>query len=179
MSRNANPYSTLLLALTGALEELSASGNPGCGYVGLVVQTGVFRPHTLPDFEKYCVFLSIPSRPWEERRVATRTIQDVLRVDMNLLVKNDSEADSLLGSTDGRMGLFQFVKDAKDHLRTHTLNGLLDKTYDEPGGDAGTGGGGGIDFENVQQGLESGGHDFVHRARMTFVGRMQPYCHGK
>jgi hypothetical protein len=77
------------------------------------------------------------------------------------------------------MGLFQFVKDAKDHLRTHTLNGLLDKTYDEPGGDSGTGGGGGIDFENVQQGLESGGHDFVHRARMTFVGRMQPYCHGK
>lgn len=171
-----NQYSTLTEKLvTKLLAQLAA------GYSGLVVERKHFKPDALPAaFDRYGIIISPNARPWDERRTAIREVQYLYRVDIFCLVRNYHETNSLFGTTAPDLGLFQLVKDVKDYLRTATLDDLLDKTYDEPGGDARAQGGGGLDFqEAASPGLSAGNYPMVHRMKIPFVGRTAPFCHAK
>lgn len=174
-----NSYSAVASAIVAALT--TALSN----YTPLVISRRHFRADNLPsDFSKYGIIVSPSSRPWEERRTAIREVQYIYRIDLFLLVANFDPDLSLFGTgsdetTDPR-GLFQLIADVKDGLRTHTLGGLLDKTYDEPGGDPSKNGGGGVEFQDLATpALDTGSYAVVHRARIPFVGRVMPFCHSK
>lgn len=148
-------------------------------YTGLVVTRRRFDPRQLPTFDRYAIVLSPSSRPWEEQRHGPGNVNYLFRVDVYLLVKDWGDSDaSLFGVAAGSRGLFQLVEDVKDLLRLSNLNGLLDKTYDEPGGDARALGGGGVEFgETAAPGFESGEFTFVWRVRIPYVARTVPFCH--
>lgn len=147
-------------------------------YALLMVQRSLFRPASLPAFSRYAIIIAPSTRPLEERRNAIANIQYVVRLDLFLLVKNwDLTDDPLFGTTAGALGLFELVDDVKDLLRLSDLNGLLDKTYDEPGGDSNKQGAGAVEFQDTIQGFDSGEHAFVHRARIPYVALSIPFCH--
>jgi hypothetical protein len=147
-------------------------------YAQVAVGRGVFNPETLPDFYRYCVFIAPSPTPWDERRLGVRQIQDVFRIDIYAFVKNwDATENPLFGTCSGEKGLFQFVQDIKDWLRLSTLGGLIDKTYDEAGGDNRTQGPGGIDFHQLAvQGMDDG-YIFVFRSKIPYLARAEAYCH--
>ena len=156
--------------------ELSAG--LAASYTGLMVQRGLFRPASLPTFTRYAIIITPSARPVEERRNSIAEIQYVLRLDIYALVKNWEETDDpLFGTTTGEFGLFELVEDIKDLLRLSNLNGLLDKTYDEPGGDSSKEGPGPVEFEEIIQGFDSGEHAFTHRARIPYLARTIGFCH--
>lgn len=158
------------------VSELSAG--LAANYPGLVVQRGLFRPAALPAFDRYAIFVAPASRPWDERRIAVPEIQYIMRVDLFLLVKNWEQTDApLFGTAAGNRGLFEFIQDVKTLLRLSDLSGLLDKTYDEPGGDPSKQGAGGVEFQDPIGGFDAGEYAFVHRARIPYQARLKPFCH--
>lgn len=169
----SNQYSTMVSRLNSELAAgLAAS------YAGLIVRSEVFRPARLPVFTRYCIVISPAQQPWAERRVAAREVQYLFRADLYLLCKNWDESDSLFGVTAGAKGLFEMIEDVKNLLRQSTLSGLLDKTYDEAGGDGQRLGPGGVEFgEVIVPGFDAGEYAFVQRARIPYLGRMIPFCH--
>ena len=174
----ANSYSAVTARL---VTELSA-GLSGT-YSSIVVARKLWRTSSLPEFERYCIIVSPSARPWDEVRYGPGNAQYIFRVDLYLCVANwnaqsDLNPDSLWGTTAGSLGLFQMVEDVKTLLRLSDLSGLLDKTYDEPGGDSRALGAGGIEFgETASIGLESDEHQFVWRARIPYQARTVPFCH--
>jgi hypothetical protein len=147
-------------------------------YTAILVQRSLFRPAELPAFTRYAIIVTPSTRVWEERRESVARVQYVLRLDLYLLVKNwDTSSDPLFGTTAGSLGLFELIDDVKDLLRISTLNGLLDKTYDEPGGDSSAHGGGSVEFQDTIQGFDSAEHAFVHRAKLPYVALTIPFCH--
>lgn len=178
----ANDYSTLTSRLKTRLESV-LSGK----YNGLVVSRRHYKPDALPAFDRYCIIISPSPQPVTERRIAVREKQYILRCDLFLLVKNYDADKALFGDEEWEtgddpvdLGLFQLVFDVKDALLTDNLSGLLDKTYDEAGGDTATKGGGPVDFQELAaNGLDAGSHPMVNRAKVPFVGRTVPFCHGK
>ncbi len=174
-----NSYSAVAAALASTLTTALTTA-----YSGLVVSKRHFRADNLPtNFTRYGLIVSPASRPWDERRTAIREIQYIYKIDLFLLVQNFDPDLSLFGTGSSESdppGLFQMIDDVKNALRTNTLGGLLDKTYDEPGGDPSKNGGGGVEFQNVATpGLDTGTYALVHRARIPFVGRVMPFCHSK
>ena len=169
----ANDVSTVTSRL---VTELSAG--LATDYSGVLVQRGLWRPASLPPFTRYAVIVVPNTRPFDERRIAIRAIEYIIRVDLYVLVKAwDTSDDPLFGTTAGSLGLFELIEAVKDLLRLSDLSGLLDKTYDEAGGDASRQGPGGVEFQDVIAGFDSGEHAFVHRARVPFLGRIKPFCH--
>lgn len=168
----SNSLTTLTGTLKTKLEQLT-------GYSTLVVYNTLFKPAALPEFTRYCIVVSPSNRPWDEYRTGIRQIQYIHRLDIFLLVKRwDESGDSLYGTTAGSLGLFQMIEDVKFLLRGTNLGGILDRTYDEAGGDQTKGGPGGIDFEELAApGFDSAEYTFVHRARVPYLARMQAFCH--
>lgn len=170
---SVNLYSVLSERLAAVLEARLTQ------YGTLVVARRLFRPDSLPDFQRYCLIVSPSASPWEEQRTAVREVQDKLRFDLHALVVNFDETHALYGTTAPNLGLFQLVRDVKDALRLETFDGLLDKTYDEAGGDARQGGGP-VQFHTMATpGFDAGEHSFIYRARIPYLGRVQPYCHAR
>ncbi len=173
----ANNYSTMISRL---VSELSA-GLASASYTGVVVQSGLFRPAALPTFTRYAAIVSPNVKPWDEERHAMLAIAYWFRADIYLLVKRyDETTNPLFGVSSPDLGLFQMIEDTKSLLRSNTLSGLLDKTYDEPAGDASKLGGGGMEFgELASPAFDSAEHAFVYRAKMPYKARMKSFCHAK
>jgi hypothetical protein len=169
-----NGYSSVSSALKSLLTGLS-------GYSGLVVSEQHYKPDLLPaSFSRYGIIISPSGRPWEERRTGNLEVQYIFRADLMVLVANFDPTNALLGATAPNKGLFEMVSDIKDLIRTSSLGGLLDKTYDEAGGDSRMNGGGPVEFQSTAApGLDTGNYAVVNRARIPFVGRTQPFCHGR
>jgi hypothetical protein len=147
-------------------------------YADLIVRRGLFRPASLPVFSRYAIIVAPNIRPWEERRNAIANIQYVVRLELYLLVKNWEQTDTpLFGDQPGALGLFELVNDTKDLLRISDLDGLLDKTYDEPGGDSAKQGPGALEFQDTIPGFDGDEYAFVHRARIPYLARTVPFCH--
>lgn len=148
-------------------------------YANLYVARGLFRPAKLPVLDRYAIIVAPTGQPWQEKRNTVASLQFIYRLDLYLLVRNWTEGtdEPLFGTTAGSLGLFQMVWDVKELLRISDLNGLLDKTYDEPGGDPSRLGGGGIDFEDLISGFDAGEHPMWHRARMPYLARGQSFCY--
>lgn len=169
----ANDMDTLTSRLVSELTT-GLTGN----YANLYVARGLFRPAALPTFDRYAIIVSPAPRPWDERRVAVPKIQYTLRVDLYVLVKNWEQTDNpLFGTAAGNRGLFELVNDIKVLLRLSNLSGLLDKTYDEPGGDPSAQGAGGMEFQDTIPGFDTAEHALVHRVRIPYQARMEPFCH--
>jgi hypothetical protein len=168
----ANQYSAVTAQLVTELGALS-------GYSSVVVSRRIFRPSSLPAFTRYCIIVSPAPRPWDELRLGAGKIEYVFRVDLYLLVRRWEETDNpLFGTSAGNYGLFQMIEDVKTMLRLSTLGGLLDKTYDEPGGDSTALGSGGIEFQEIASpGFESDEFSFVHVAKVPYKARTVPFCH--
>jgi hypothetical protein len=162
----ANDATLIATRLVSALTGLT-------GYSGLVVAKQVFKPDRLPaGFSRYGVVVSPHPRPWSERRTAIREVQYTYRFVLYLLVANFDDTLAVFGESAPDKGVFEMVSDVKALLRTHTLSGLLDKTYDEIGGD--------VEFGSLATpAFDSGSAVVIHRATMTFEGRTSPFCHGK
>jgi hypothetical protein len=163
----ANQYSQVVSGLVTALEGLT-------GYPGLIVRAKLFKPNDLPEFEQYLIVVSPNAMPWDERRIGIPLIQYIMRADLFLLVKNFDEFKSLFETTvAGELGLFQMIDDVKTLLRLSDLGGLIDKgnkTYDEPSGP--------LNFEaSAVVGFDSDEKAFVHRARLVYTARLNPFCH--
>ena len=168
----SNVVSTVTAQLVTELSALTTD------YAALTVQRSLFRPAELPAFTRYAIIVTPSSRVWEERRESIARVQYVVRLDLYLLVKNwDTSSDPLFGTIAGSLGVFELINDVKELLRISTLNGLLDKTYDEPGGDSSAHGGGAVEFQDTIQGFDSGEHAFVHRAKIPYVALTIPFCH--
>lgn len=170
----SNPVTSVSDGVVAALTAGLAS------YTGVVIQPGLFRPASLPTFERYSVIVAPAARPLGERRIAIAMIQYVVRLDLYVLVKNWEQTTSpLFGTAAPNRGIFELINDVKVVLRASTLGGILDKTYDEPGGDSSSPaqGGGDLDFQDSIQGFDGKEHAFVHRARIPYVGRLAPFCH--
>lgn len=173
-------------ALTHRLGQVLLSGLQS-NYTGLLVERKQFKPDQMPEaFNRYAIVISPPPRPWDERRLAVREVQYTFRVDLLLFVANFDGEKALFGTDTGERGLFEFINDVKDLLRVNDLrlpgevNGFLDKTYDEPGGDPRMEGGGGVEFQELATtGYDSGSYSTVYRAKIPFLGRVAPFCHGK
>jgi hypothetical protein len=170
---STNGYSVLSERLAALLEaELTQYGT-------LVVARRLFRPDALPTFTRYCLIVSPPGSPWEEQRTAVREVQDKIRLDIFALVSNFHDTHALFGTVAPYLGLFQLVHDTKEVLRLATFDGLLDKTYDEAAGDARLGGGP-VAFQTLATpGFDAGEHSFIYRARIPYLGRLQPRCHAR
>ena len=140
-------------------------------YTGLVVDRRRFHPENLPAFTgNYMIIVSPSSRPWGERIVSVRTIQDTLRCDLFLLVKNFHTDNSLFGLTTPDFGIFQMIEDMKALLRVNTLSSLLDMTYEEVTSE--------VDFEDLAiKAHDTGEYTWIHRARQPYIGRMRQLCH--
>lgn len=174
----ANDYVTLTTRLVTAL----SSGLAG-SYAGLVVEPRNWDPRKLPAFTRYAIIVSPDSSPWEERRLAVNQIQQILRAQLYLLVKNWDETTipepALYGTTVGALGLFEFIKDVKDLLRATDLSGLLDKTYDEAAGDARSPGQGAGPVGFGVPGFSAEEHMMVYPARVPYIARTKPACHAR
>lgn len=159
----ANAYSEFTTRLVSALTAL-LSGYPA------TVERNLFDPQKLPDFERYHVVVSPPQNDsWRHDRVSIRTYQPVLAADVYLLVKNFNDHDSLFGETGPDLGIFQMISDVQYGLQISTLNGFLQKTYEE--------GFGPLSIEYAASaGFDSGEHSFVRRARLRVTGKAQPIC---
>lgn len=168
----SNVVSSVSAQLVTELSALTTS------YAGLTVQRSLFRPAQLPVLGRYAIIVTPNPRVIEERRDAIATVQYLLRFDLYLLVKNwDESGDSLWGTTAGSLGLFELIDDVKDLIRSSDLNGQLDKTYDEPGGDSNAQGAGPVEFQDTIQGFDSAEHAFVQRARIPLLLRTIRFCH--
>ena len=156
--------------LTERLVEYLTTGLAALSYTPLTVQSGVWKPRTLSEFDKYLVHVAPPTNNlWTERRISVKEVQYVLRADIYLLVKNFSEATSLYGDAAPDLGLFQLVSDTKDLLRATDLDGLLSRTYDETTGE--------VAFESgASAGFETGPRTWVHRARVPYTAQTEPFC---
>lgn len=173
MGVSANPYSVLSDRLVARLRAGLTT------YANLVVERRQFRPDNLPTFTRYCIIVSPTEAPWAEQRTAVREVQDLLRLNIYVLVTNFDDTLAVFGTTAPNLGLFELVKDIKEVLRTETFDGLLDKTYDEAGGDPRTGGGP-IHYGTMAvAGFDAGEHSFIYRARIPYLGRIQPHCHAR
>ena len=170
----ANGYSAITARLVTELSTLA-------GYSSIVVQRRLWRASGLPAFERYCIIVSPAARPWDEERIGVGNIAYHYRVDLYLVVRNwtaDVSDAPLFGTTAGSLGLFQMLEDVKTMLRLSNLGGLIDKTYDEPGGDTRALGAGGVEFgETAAQGLDSDEFTFAWRARLPYKARGLPFCH--
>jgi len=164
----ANDYSTMTTRLVSELAAGLVASYPAIAVVGKL-----FKPNDLADFTRYCIVVSPNAQPWEERRTGVPQIQYILRADLWLLVKNFDEAASLYGTTAGSLGLFELINDVKVLLRLTGLSGLIgpgNKTYDEPAGP--------LNFEgNAVSAFDSGEKAFIHRARLVYTARLNPFCH--
>jgi hypothetical protein len=138
-------------------------------YPAIVVSKQVWDPARLPAFTTYSIVISPSSRLWSERRINIVQIQYTFSVDLYLLVKNFDEVGAVFGTTAGSLGVLQMIDDVKSTLRSSTLSGLLDKTYDEPGGEVSFG-------KLAAGGLDTAEHYWVHRALIPYTGRMQPFA---
>lgn len=163
----ANDYSRMVNGLETAL----LAGLPH--FVGLLIDKKIFKPNDLGDFPRYKIVISPNGVPWEERRIGVPQIQYIMRADLWLLVKNWHETDSLFGFVAPDLGLMQLVWDVKEVLRLSDLDGLIDrgnKTYDEPSGP--------LNFESgAVQAFDSAEKAFVHRVRLVYTARLNPFCH--
>lgn len=170
----ANDYAGITAALATLLNTALTTA-----YSDIKVVRGVFQPDFMPSgFGRYAVVIAPSLRPWEERRIAVRELQDIYRAEIFTLVRNWDDEKSLFGTDSGEKGLFELVKDVKDTIRGSDLDGLLEKTYDEAAGDSSKGGGGPVEFGTAAvKALDSGSFTLVHRARVPFVGRGLPHCH--
>lgn len=168
----ANEYSAVTAQLVTELSAIS-------GYSSVVVSRRIFRPSGLPAFPRYCIIVSPAPRPWDEQRLGAGKIGNIFRIDLYLLVRRWEESDHpLFGTSAGNLGLFQMIEDVKVMLRLSTLGGLLDKTYDEPGGDSAALGAGGIEFQEIASpGFENDEFQFVHVAKVPYKARTVPFCH--
>ncbi len=163
-----NQYTAVVNGLVTALATLASS------YPALVVRAKLFKPNDLPDFDRYLIVVSPNGQPWDERRIGIPLIQYVMKVDLFLLVKNFDDTKSLFeAAAAGELGLFQLIDDVKTLLRLSDLGGLIDagnKTYDEPAGP--------LNFEgSAAVGFDSNEKAFVHRARLVYTARLNPFCH--
>ena len=177
---SANRYSAMVAQLAAELTALaSPSGwQDTQGYPELVVRTEILRPTKLPAFNRYCIVVSPNMTPWGEKRTAMLEVQDTYRVDLYLLVKNFDEQKSLFGTSFPEFGVFQLIQDVKVLLRQSDLNGLLAKTYDEPGGDPQRNGAGDVTIDEIAApGFDVSEYTFVHRARIPYQAKMIPVCH--
>lgn len=157
--------------MTEALVSELTTGLAGLSYAPLTVRSGVWRPRTLPEFDKFLVHIAPPlSNVWTERRISTKEVQYVLRADIYLLVKNYGEELSVFGDTAPDLGVFQFVSDVKNLLRATDLSGLLSRTYRETEGDVAFDGG-------AADGFETGPRSWVHRARVPYTAECEPFCY--
>lgn len=156
--------------MTARLVEYLTTGLAALSYAPLTVQSGVWKPRTLPEFDKFLVQVAPPTNNvWTERRISVKEVQYVLRADVFLLVKNYGEELSLYGDTAPDLGLFQLVSDVKDLLRATDLDGLLSRTYDETTGE--------VAFESgAASGFETGPRTWVHRARVPYTAQTEPFC---
>lgn len=164
----ANDYSTMTTRLVAEL-----AAGLAAAYAGIVVVGKVFKPNDLADFPRYCIVVSPNALPWDERRIGVPQVQYIMRADLWLLVKNFDEAASVYGTVAGSLGLFELINDVKTLLRLTGLSGLINagnKTYDEPAGP--------LNFEgNAVQAFDSGEKAFIHRARLVYTARLNPFCH--
>lgn len=167
--QNQNDYSVMTGQMVTELQVLSAM------YSNLVVKRQIFKPEQLPAFDRYAIIVSPPpSTIWQEERVATPELMNILKVDLFLLVKNYDETNSLFGVIPPDLGLFQLISDVKELLRLTNLAGMLFKTYDEPAGP----GSAGVSFETgATLALDSAEYSFVHRAKLPFTGKIKAYCY--
>lgn len=170
---SANPVSVLSNRLAAFLPSRLEH------YAGLVVAERLFHPANLPAFSRYCLIISPSQNLWTEERHGIRQVQDVIRLDLYALVQNFHATNALYGTVAPHLGLFELVSDIKAALRTETFDGLLDKTFDEAGGDARRGGGPVQYHTMATSGFDAGEHSFIYRSRIPFLGRMQPYCHAR
>lgn len=163
----ANEYSQMVEGLVEVLSTLVAD------YTALDVRAKLFKPNDLPEFTRYLIIVSPPAAPWGERRIGIPLIQYEMKADLYLLVKNFDESKSLFGTVAGELGLFQLIGDVKTLLRLSDLGGLIDKgnkTYDEPAGP--------LNFEgSAVPAFDSDEKAFVHRARLVYTARLNPFCH--
>ncbi len=82
MPQAANVYSRVTeeLELTLLLLKLSPYDWPS----SLVIARRLYKEANLPDFERYCIIISPPATPWEEKRIATPQVSFILRADLYL-----------------------------------------------------------------------------------------------
>lgn len=141
-------------------------------YANLETRKGVWDPRRLATFERYLVFVAIPLTDLErEVRVqASKLVNEIVKAEIYLLVKNYDEDKSLYGKSAPDLGVIKLFDDAKDVLRNTDLGGLLERTYREIEG--------GTAFESgASGGFDTGKHEWVHRIRFTYTAMMQGFCH--
>lgn len=163
-----NATSTLIARLIPYLQ----SNLRSMGYTDLEVRAGIWNPRTLLPWDRYLIFLAIPTaNPSNESRIqSSKLVTETLRTNVVLLVKNYDETNSVLGDTAPNLGVFQMLKDAKTVLRDTDLDGLVERTYREVEG--------GTAFETgVSGGFESQAHGWVHRLSFIYTAAMFPFCH--
>jgi len=160
----SNPVTTMADALVTALATLSSS------FTGIIVQKMArWEPANLPLFTRYCIIVAPANTPWQERLIGVRTFQYLIWFDLYLLVKNYDELNSSFGVTGTDLGVFELTRATKDLLRASRLGGILDKTYQEPGGPA--------QYEgSASAGFDSAEYSHVRRVQMRFEGRLEPFC---
>jgi hypothetical protein len=175
----ANDYATLTERLVTELSSALAGT-----YGGLVVERRNWDPARLPAFDRYAIIVSPDQRPVTERRTAVASIQYLLRAHLYMLVRNWEDTfpePALWGTTAGELGLFELVKDVKDHLRLSDLGGLLDKTYDEAAGDAQSPGqgGGSVEYGTLIPGFTASEYALLYPARIPYLARTKSFCHAR
>lgn len=172
----ANDYTTMTVRLVTELAAGLASA-----YANLVVEPRHWDPRKLPAFARYAIVVSPDRQPIAERRLAVNKVQEVMRAQVYVLVKNWDETampePALFGTVDGDLGLFEMVKDVKNLLRASDLSGLLDKMYDEAAGDAQSPGQGAGPVEYQPVGFAAEEHQMAYVARVPYLARIQPFCH--
>lgn len=163
----ANPYTEFS---SGLVTVLQAGLSPL--YSGIATRKGIWKPRNLLPFDRYLVFVApVLQDPVREVRVqSTKRVNEILKADIFLLVKNYDEEQSVYGDTAPNLGVWQLYKDTKDILRNTDLNGLVERNYREVEG--------GSAFETgASGGFDSGGHGWVHRIRLTYTAYMFSFCH--
>lgn len=166
----ANPYSAFYATLTTTLTaELAAN------YTNIEGRMGIWNPARLLPFERYLVFIAPPTQDLvrEVRLQSSKLVNEILKADVYLLVKNYDEGPSdlsIFGDTAPNLGVLQLLKDTKDILRNTDLGGTIERNYREVEG--------GSSFETgATGGFDSGGHGWVHRARLTYTAMLPAFCH--
>lgn len=101
------------------------------------VKIAEYKPENLPDFDIYCILISPVSD--FENLIANRVKEKICKVEINCVVRNFDEQDSLLASGDisGNVGIIKFANDVRKTLHNYgeankdRLTILYDET-DEP-----------------------------------------------